>query len=75
MAFDCAAVSAREAARLLARLVPALHVVASSDRFVTIEGTVSQETFDRLCLWGSRCDDCELDMPEGDADAEDEVMI
>jgi hypothetical protein len=64
----------REAARILSRLICALHATEIGERTVKFEGSISSETYDRLCVWGSASEDFEQDdFPEDDADREAEL--
>ena len=64
----------REAARILAALLDALHVVRPERQTVHIEAAVPLMLFDRLCIWGASNEDFEEDDPleDGhDSEAED----
>ena len=68
--------SAREAARILARLIDAMHVTRETPAGTIIEATVPLALLDRLAIWGSAAEDLEIDDPaEDDGNMEEEVAV
>jgi hypothetical protein len=64
---------AREAARILARLVNHLHAGNEARGVVKISGDLPIDLFDRMAVWGSAAEELEDDDPaEDDGDAERE---
>ncbi len=72
----CASVQIREGARILMAMIDNIDVVTARDTVkpkdtITISITVSQETFDRLCLWQTLCEGCEPQIEYDRADDEE----
>lgn len=57
----------REAARILALLIPMAHAAADDGPIVRLQVELPIEAFDRLCVWGAALEDLE---PNGDDEAD-----
>ena len=68
----CADLLMREGARILRDILDDIDVIISLDNTTQIQIHCSPETFDRLCIWRSVCENCEMSA-EGDcADYEED---
>lgn len=64
----------REAARLLALMLPRIHVLNEAEDITKLEVYLPTPLFDRLCLWGAATAELEPDEPLEDDGSEDDDL-